>query len=65
MTARTPTDPDLLLAAARLADLSVTPERLAQLVPVMDEFYGLLAMLHSGDFGETPPAFGFSAQWRA
>jgi hypothetical protein len=63
MAQRVPTDPKLLEAAARLADLDLSPERIAQLVPAMDGFYALLDALHRGEPGETPPAIAFRAQW--
>ncbi len=63
MTSRTPTDPDLLAAAARLSGIDPTPERLAQLVPAMDGFYALLDALHRCELGETPPAIAFRAKW--
>lgn len=63
MSSRVPTDPALLEAAARLAELSLSPERIAQLVPAMDGFYTLLDALNQGDLGETPPAFAFRAKW--
>lgn len=61
MATRTPTDPDLLAAAARLAGVQFAPDRYAQLVPAMNGFYQLLDALHWGELGETPPAFGFRA----
>jgi hypothetical protein len=63
MPQRVPTDPKLLEAAARLADLELSPERIAQLVPAMDGFYALLDALHRGELGETPPAIAFRAKW--
>jgi hypothetical protein len=63
MPTRVPTDPKLLEAAARLADLPLTDERIAQLVPAMDGFYALLDALHRGDLGEAPPAIAFRAKW--
>ena len=61
MENRTPTDPDLLTAAARLAGVQISPTRHAQLMPAMNEFYHLLDALHLGDLGETPPAIAFRA----
>jgi hypothetical protein len=63
MKARTPVAPDLLAAAARLSGIDPSPERLAQLVPAMNDFYGLLDALHRGELGETPPAIAFRAKW--
>ena len=63
MSSRIPTDPKLLEAAARLADLPLSAERIAQLVPAMDGFYALLDPLHRSDPGETAPAFAFRARW--
>ena len=63
MAKRVPTDPALLEAAARLADLDLSPERIAQLVPAMDGFYSLLDALHRCEPGETPPAIAFRAKW--
>ncbi|MFM1987232.1 MAG: hypothetical protein RJA99_189 [Pseudomonadota bacterium] len=63
MPARTPTDPAMLAAAARIADLPLDPERIAQLVPAMDGFYQLLDALHRSELGETPPAIAFRAKW--
>lgn len=63
MTQRVPSDPRLLEAAARLADLPLSAERIAQLVPEMNGFYQLLDALHSADLGETPPAIAFRARW--
>lgn len=63
MSSRVPTDPQTLEAAARLAGLSLSPERIAQLVPAMDGFYTLLDALDRGDLGETAPAFAFRASW--
>lgn len=63
MSSRTPTDVPLLEAAAKLADLTLDAERLAQLVPAMDGFYSLLDPLHSTELGETPPAIAFHARW--
>ena len=61
MAHRTPTDPDLLTAAARLAGVHIAPARYAQLMPAMNDFYQLLDTLHRGDLGETPPAIAFRA----
>ncbi|MES2718295.1 MAG: hypothetical protein V4795_21175 [Pseudomonadota bacterium] len=63
MSMRTPSDASLLEAAAKLADLPLEPERLAQLVPAMDGFYALLDALHGTELGETPPAIAFHASW--
>jgi hypothetical protein len=63
MPTRVPTDPMLLQAAARIADLPLSAERIAQLVPAMDGFYQLLDALHQCDPGETAPAFAFRAKW--
>jgi hypothetical protein len=63
MSSRVPTDPQTLEAAARLAGLTLSPERIAQLVPAMDGFYTLLDALDQGDLGETAPAFAFRAKW--
>jgi hypothetical protein len=63
MSDRVPTDPKLLEAAARLADLPLSSERIAQLVPAMDGFFQLLDALHQCDPGETAPAFAFRAKW--
>ena len=65
MSSRVPTDPQTLEAAARLAGLKLSPERIAQLVPAMDGFYTLLDALDRGDLGETAPAFAFRAKWEA
>lgn len=65
MTGRTPTDIELLAAAARLTSLPLSRERLEQLVPAMDGFYALLDPLDRADLGETPPAFAFRAAWEA
>lgn len=61
MVNRTPVDPDLLAAAARLAGVQIAPARNAQLMPAMNEFYQLLDTLHRGDLDETPPAIAFRA----
>lgn len=63
MSSRTPVDPALLQAAARLSDLPLDAERIAQLVPAMDGFYALLDPLHRDELGETPPAIAFRAKW--
>lgn len=63
MSLRIPTDPKSLAAAARLAGLTLSPDRIAQLMPAMDNFYGLLDALDRADFDETPPAFAFRAKW--
>lgn len=63
MSQRTPTDLKLLEAAARLADLPLDPQRLAQLQPDVNGFFQLLDALHSSDLGETPPAIAFRARW--
>jgi len=63
MTSRTPTDPELLAAAARLSGIDPSPERLAQLVPAMNDFYALFDALHRCELGETPPAIVFRAKW--
>lgn len=63
MSLRTPTDTSLLEAAAKIADLKLERERLAQLVPEMDGFYVLLDALHGSELGETPPAIAFNASW--
>ncbi len=63
MTTRLPTDPQLLAAAARLSDIEPTPDRLAELVPAMNEFYALLDALHRDELGETAPAIAFRARW--
>lgn len=63
MSSRVPTDPKLIEAAARLAALTLSPERIAQLVPAMTGFYTLLDALDQGDLGETPPAMAFRAKW--
>jgi len=62
---RVPSDPDLLLAAARLVDLALSQERVAQLVPVMDVTFQLLDALVQGEHGETAPATAFNAAWSA
>ena len=62
MTSRVPTDPKLIEAAARLGALTLSPERIAQLVPAMNGFYALLDALDQGDLGETPPATAFRAK---
>jgi len=58
-------DADLLIAAARLADLPMTPERAAQLVPAMNGVLQLLDALNQGALQETAPAFAFRAGWEA
>lgn len=63
MPARTPTNAPMIEAAAKIADLPLSPERIAELVPAMDGFYTLLDALHQGDLGETPPAIAFRAKW--
>ena len=65
MTERVPCDPELIRAAARLAGLSLTDERIAQLVPAMDGFFTTLDALNEGDLGETAPAFAYRAGWGA
>lgn len=62
---RLPSDPDLLVAAARLASLPLSQERIAQLVPVMDVTCSLLDALAQGGLGETAPATAFDAAWSA
>ena len=63
MSMRTPVDASLIEAAAKLADLPLDPERVAQLVPAMDGFYALLDVLHGSELGDTPPAIAFHASW--
>lgn len=63
MSMRIPADVSLIEAAAKLADLTLDPERAAQLVPAMDGFYALLDALHGTEFGDTPPAIAFRASW--
>lgn len=63
MSSRTPTDVELLAAAARLGGLELSPERLSELVPAMDSFYAMLDPLSRADQRETPPAFAFRADW--
>lgn len=63
MSFRVPTDPELIEAAARLAALTLSPERVAQLVPAMNGFYMLLDALDQGDLGETAPAIAYRAKW--
>jgi hypothetical protein len=65
MPSRVPTDPELIEAAARLAALKLSPERIAQLVPAMNGFYTLLDALDRGDLGETAPAMAFRAKWES
>jgi len=62
---RPPSDPALLEAAARLANLPLSPERAAQLVPAMDGVFQMLDALDQGALGETAPAFAFRARWEA
>ena len=62
---RLPLGPDLLLAAARLANLPLSQDRVAQLVPVMDVTCQLLDALVQGELGETAPATAFDAAWNA
>ena len=63
MTARTPTTPAMIESAAKIADLPLSAERVAELVPAMDGFYAMLDALHQGEPGETPPAIAFRARW--
>ena len=63
MTARIPTDLQLIETAARIANLPLTPARAKELVPVMDGIYGLLDALDQANLGETAPAFAFKAKW--
>lgn len=63
MALRTPVDPKLLEAAARLANLELTPARAEELVPVMNAIYGLLDTLDQSALGEAAPAFAFQAKW--
>lgn len=63
MTTRVPPDPKLLEDAARLANLPLTPDRAAQLVPAMDGVFRMLDALDQGALGETAPAFAFRATW--
>lgn len=60
-----PPGPDLLLPVAQLANLLLSPERLARLVPVMDVTRQLLDALDQGELGETAPATSFDAAWSA
>lgn len=60
---RLPTDQALVVAAARLADLPLSSERAAQLVPVMDGVFQLLDALDPGTLQETAPASAFRASW--
>jgi hypothetical protein len=53
----------LLEAAARLANLPLTPARAAELVPSMDGVFQLLDALNQAALGETAPAFAFRANW--
>ena len=63
LTPRCPTDPALLEAAARLANLPSAPARRHALVPSMDGVFQLLDALNQAALGETPPAFAFRANW--
>lgn len=63
MSFRVPSDPKTIDAAARLAGLALSPERISALVPAMDGFYTLLDALVQSDLGETAPAFAFHAKW--
>ena len=60
---RVPPDAALLEAAARLANLPLSPERAAQLVPAMDGVFQMLDALNQGALGETAPAFAYRAKW--
>ncbi|NDG40419.1 MAG: hypothetical protein EBY28_13820 [Betaproteobacteria bacterium] len=60
---RYPTDPALLEAAARLANLPLTPARAVELAPSMDGVFQLLDALNQAALGETAPAFAFRANW--
>lgn len=63
MSARTPTDSERLVVAARIGGIEPEPQRLVQLVPVMNDFFALLDQLHRDELGETPPAIAFRAAW--
>jgi hypothetical protein len=63
MKPRIPTDLESLAAVARTSGIAPSVERLAELVPAMDEFYGLFDALHQAELGETPPAIAFHAKW--
>ena len=60
---RCSTDPALLEAAARLANLPLTPARAEELVPAMDGVFQLLEALNQAALGEIAPAFAFRANW--
>ncbi len=64
MKTRVPLDIELLEAAARMVDLPLSDERARQLVPVMDGILQALDSLDHAGLGETPPAFGYRADWR-
>lgn len=53
----------MIESAAKIADLPLSAERVAELVPAMDGFYAMLDALHQGEPGETPPAIAFRARW--
>lgn len=63
MSARTPASPQLLEAAAKLADLDLAPERVQELVPVMSGIYAMLDALEQASLGEVVPAAAFNARW--
>jgi hypothetical protein len=62
---RFPSEPALLAAAARLSNLPLSGERVAQLVPAMDGVFQLLDALHQVPLAETAPAFAFKVTWEA
>lgn len=63
MPNRTPVDPKLIEAAARLADLPLTAARAAELVPAVNDTFGALDALARSTLGDVQPAFAYRAQW--
>ncbi len=63
MTPRVPTDPALIGAAYRLANLETTTARATEMCPVMDGVLGLLDSLHARSLGDAPLPTSFDASW--
>lgn len=63
MSTRNPPDAELLQGAARLADLPLAPERLAQLQPLMLDVMQALDAIAQCRLGETAPCAAYRAQW--
>lgn len=63
MTSRSPAEPQLLEAAARLVNLEVTSARAKELVPAASGIFAMLDALDPSTLGEAAPATAFQAKW--